>query len=94
MSVLRVYQLDVTTNVNLLGKKNSMHWFKNAQIWEPKKNPWKFSSVVLEKDGEDQFNSVKNEEALYSVKEERNILRTVNERRLTGLVKFCVGTVF
>jgi hypothetical protein len=33
-------------------------------------------------------------EILCSVKEERNVLHTVNEGRLTGLVTSCVGTAF
>jgi len=37
---------------------------------------------------------VKNEEILDGFKEERNILLTIKEGRLTGLVTSCVGTVF
>jgi hypothetical protein len=37
-------------------------------------------------------NRVKNEEALYRVKEERNILHTIKEGRLTGLLTSCVET--
>jgi hypothetical protein len=35
---------------------------------------------------------VKNADVLHRVKEERNILHTVKERRLTGLVTSCIGT--
>ena len=48
---------------------------------------------MLEKDGEDRL---RNEKVLRRVKEERNILHTVKERkegRLIGLVTSCVGTV-
>jgi len=45
--------------------------------------------VVLEKDGKDQLDRstdrVRNEEVSCGVKEERNILETVKERRLTVL---------
>jgi len=38
---------------------------------------------------------MRNEEVLHTVKEERNILRTIKkEGRVTGLVIPCVGTVF
>jgi hypothetical protein len=37
---------------------------------------------------------VKNEEVLHRVKEERNIVHTIKEGRLTALVTSCVGTVF
>jgi hypothetical protein len=37
---------------------------------------------------------VKNEEVLHVVQEEGNILLTVIERRLTGLVTCSVGTAF
>jgi hypothetical protein len=35
---------------------------------------------------------VKNEEVLHRVKEEINILHTIKEERLTGLVTYCSGT--
>jgi hypothetical protein len=35
---------------------------------------------------------VRNEEALHVVREEKNILQTVTEGRLTGLVISCIGT--
>ena len=37
---------------------------------------------------------VRNEVVLHGVKEERNIVHTVKEGRLTGLVTSCVGTAF
>jgi hypothetical protein len=37
---------------------------------------------------------VRNEEVLHRVKEERNIVHTIEEERLTGLVTSCVGTAF
>jgi hypothetical protein len=37
---------------------------------------------------------VRNEEVLHRVKEERNILRKIKRRRLIGLVKSRLGTVF
>jgi hypothetical protein len=37
---------------------------------------------------------VRNEEALHRVKKKRNILHTKQEGRLTGLITYCVGTVF
>jgi hypothetical protein len=37
---------------------------------------------------------VTNEEVLHRVKEERNIVHTIKEERLTGLVTSCVGTAF
>jgi hypothetical protein len=36
---------------------------------------------------------VRNEEVLLRVKKQRNILHEIN-RRLTGLVTFCIETVF
>jgi ribosomal 50S subunit-associated protein YjgA (DUF615 family) len=36
---------------------------------------------VLEKDGEDKFNSVNNEAVLHRVKEERDILHTIRRRK-------------
>jgi hypothetical protein len=38
--------------------------------------------------------SVRNEGVLQRVKEDRNILHTVKEGRLTGLEASCVGTAF
>jgi hypothetical protein len=38
------------------------------------------------------IDSVKNGEVLHRVKEEWNILRTIKEERLTGLVTPCIGT--
>jgi hypothetical protein len=38
--------------------------------------------------------SVKHEEVLHRVKEERNIIGKFKEERLTGLVIPCVATVF
>jgi hypothetical protein len=35
---------------------------------------------------------VRNEEVLHVVREERSILQTVNEGRLTGFVTSCIGT--
>jgi hypothetical protein len=37
---------------------------------------------------------VKNEEILHGFKEERNILLTIKEERLTGLVTSCVRAAF
>jgi hypothetical protein len=37
---------------------------------------------------------VRNEEVLQRVKEKRNILHTIKEERLTGLVTSCVETAF
>jgi hypothetical protein len=37
---------------------------------------------------------VRSEEVLQRVKEERNILQTIKEETLTGLVTSCVGTAF
>jgi hypothetical protein len=37
---------------------------------------------------------VRNEEVLHRVKEERNIVRTIKRRNLTGLVISDVGTAF
>jgi hypothetical protein len=37
---------------------------------------------------------VRNEEVLHNVKEERNILHTIKDGRLTGLVTSCIGTAF
>jgi hypothetical protein len=37
---------------------------------------------------------VRNEEVLHTVKEDRNYLNTIKERRLTGLVTSCVGNAF
>jgi hypothetical protein len=37
---------------------------------------------------------VRNEEVLHEVKEDRNILDTIKEERLTGLVTSCVETAF
>jgi hypothetical protein len=37
---------------------------------------------------------VKNEKVLHRVKEERNIVHRTNERRLIGLVLFCVEPAF
>jgi hypothetical protein len=39
-------------------------------------------------------NHVRNEEVLLRVKEQRNILHEIINRRLTGLVTFCVETAF
>jgi hypothetical protein len=39
-------------------------------------------------------NYVRNEEVLHRDKEERNILQTMKERRLAGLVISCVRTGF
>jgi hypothetical protein len=51
--------------------------------------------VVLEKDGEDELTDcVRYEEVLHKVKEERNILRTIKEGRLLGLVTCCVGIAY
>jgi hypothetical protein len=44
--------------------------------------PGKFLNVVLEKDGEEQlYLSRKNGEILHRIKEERNILLTVKQRK-------------
>jgi hypothetical protein len=45
-------------------------------------------SIAMRKPG------VKNEEILHGFKEERNILLTMKEGRLTALVTSCVRTVF
>ena len=45
--------------------------------------------MVLKKDGEDQFDR-SCEKVLYRVKEDRNILQTIERRKVTT----CVGTVF
>jgi len=37
---------------------------------------------------------VTNEEVLHGVKEDRVILHTVNRRKVTALVTWCVGTGF
>jgi hypothetical protein len=37
---------------------------------------------------------VRNEEVLYTGKEERNILHTMNEGKQLGLVTSCIGTAF
>jgi hypothetical protein len=37
---------------------------------------------------------VRNGEALHRVKNERKILQTVNRRKATGLVTWCVATAF
>jgi len=37
---------------------------------------------------------VRNEEVLHGVKEKKNFIQTIKERRLTGLVTSCVGTAF
>jgi len=37
---------------------------------------------------------VRNKEVLQTVKKERNILQTIKEGRLTGLVTSCLGTAF
>jgi hypothetical protein len=37
---------------------------------------------------------VRNEETLLRVKEQRNILHELRKRKATGLVTFCVETVF
>jgi len=37
---------------------------------------------------------VRNEEVLHRDKEERNMLQTIKEERLTELVTSCVGTAF
>jgi hypothetical protein len=50
---------------------------------------------MLEKDGEISWTDhVRNEEVLLRVKEQRNILHEIINGRLTGLVAFCVETVF
>ena len=33
-------------------------------------------------------------EVLHTVKEKRNVLHTINRKRITGLVTSCVGTAF
>jgi hypothetical protein len=44
--------------------------------------PGKFSNVVLEKESEDQFDrSCENEEVLHTVKEDRNILHTIQRKK-------------
>jgi hypothetical protein len=49
----------------------------------------------LEKFGKDGWTDrVNNEEVLQSVKEERNVLPTVNEGKFTGWVTSYVGTAF
>jgi hypothetical protein len=35
-----------------------------------------------------------NEEVLHRVKEDRNIVHTIKDERLTGLVTSCIGTAF
>ena len=37
---------------------------------------------------------VRNEKLLRGVKEERNIVHIIKRRKVTGLVKSCVGTAF
>jgi hypothetical protein len=39
-------------------------------------------------------NCVKNKEVLHRVKEERNILHAIKQKRPTGLVTPCIGTIF
>jgi hypothetical protein len=57
--------------------------------------PGKVRNVLLEKDGATRYTDrVRNEDVLHTVKKERNILQTIKERRLTGLVTSCVGTAF
>jgi hypothetical protein len=55
--------------------------------------PGQFYNVVLEKDGEDEMDRVRNEKVLYRVKRRRSILYAI-KRRLIGLVTSCLGTVF
>jgi hypothetical protein len=37
---------------------------------------------------------VRNEEVIFRLKEQRNILQEIVNRRLTGLVTFCIETAF
>ena len=55
--------------------------------------PGQFCNVVLEKDGEDEMDRVRNEKVLYRVKKRRSILYAI-KRRLIGLVTFSLRTVF
>jgi hypothetical protein len=60
----------------------SEHNFVECWNWDVLENwseiPWQFWKLVLEKAEEDQLtNCVKNEEVLYGVKEEWNILHTL-----------------
>jgi hypothetical protein len=51
--------------------------------------------MMAEKDGRISWTDREgNEEVLQRGKEERNILQTLREGRLTGLVTFRVGTAF
>ena len=57
--------------------------------------PGKIWNVVLERMEKISWTDrVRNEDVTHRVKEERNILLTTKEGKLTGLVKSCVGTAF
>jgi len=69
---------------------HSEHNFVEYWNWDILKNqseiPWQFWKLVLEKAEEDQLtNCVKNDEVLYGVKEEQNILRTLQWEKNTWI---------
>jgi hypothetical protein len=50
---------------------------------------------MLEKGGENQLDrSVRKEEVLQRVEEYRNILQTIKDGRLTGLLTSCIGSAY
>jgi hypothetical protein len=69
----------------VLHLEHSTAWRWTFDILESKlETPGKFWNSVREKDGEDQLNrpdQARNEEILHRVKEERNILHTINRRK-------------
>ena len=95
--------LHLSTGHKFKGKTSTLlHWEKSfARCWNVDTSegiseiPVKFLNVVLEKGGEEQLDRswARNEEVLQRF-EERNVLQAIEEGRLTGLVKSCIGIVF
>ena len=74
--------------------KHNFFWCWNFNISDSRlEMPGKIWNVVLERSEKISWTDlVRNEGVIHRVKEERTILHTTKEERLTGLVTSCIGT--
>ena len=64
-------------------RKVDLKYVENFEMWW-----WGWMESISRTD------RVKNEEVLHRIKEERNVLHTIKEGRLSGQVTTCVRTAF
>ena len=80
-----------TSEIPHLG--HSFVWYWKLNYTESGSETFEVLKCGSDEEWKDQCNdNVKNRGGLKTVKEERNSLHTIKRRRLTGLVKICVGT--